>query len=834
MISLNFADICYDEQKQLGAQLSQNSKKNQTSKKIRSKYISHTQKVLDFVDTLGLEKTFLGRFAYLLDSKFNIRRVSLLFLFCFVLSFVIYFNFDLSLSVKVGGVATADIKSPINFVMLDEIATEEKRIEAEKNVPLVFDYDPDTYEKVLSNLYSSFHEMRMLSKNINWPKKDWKREEKVKEFLINKEKFEEILNVKISKRIFEWLVEKQFSVSLENIIKNSLISWFNNKIIDKPENLFLKKDSNVLLRNIQSNNVTVSVPLEELKAIKDKSSFKIIENYRLKRFSLRDRKNMKIFANSLVIPNVTFNRNETESKKSASRESVLPVQISIKKNQVIVNNGSVITPLHVTIFNEVEKRKSERNVLFVSLLTGLLLSLILLVFHSYLNRVGSKEFKIGEKTLSVMTLVTFMTVLMTKLFIFITDAAFLDKYGSIIPSTFFLYAAPVVSGSMIIGMLVNSGNMVWLYTCFLSLVMATMMGMDLSYFVIVLVGGIAAARGAFKCEKRNDIYWAGLGAGGVSAVVILLIVSLKFYGKPELGDQLLWNVPAGLIAGVLASMITMMVIPLIESAYSYTTDIKLLELSNLSHPLMQELIVKAPGTYHHSLVVGSMVEAAAKEIGANSLLGKVMAYYHDVGKSEHPHYFIENQRPGYNPHDHVSPYMSKTILVAHVKDGAEKALEYKLGKAILDGILQHHGTTLISYFYNRALEEANGEPVDENEFRYPGPKPQFKEAALVMLADSIEAAARSFDEPTAARLQKLVKDIIQAKFLDGQLEECNLTLRDLSIIENAFEHVLLGMYHQRIDYPGQKQKEVDMAKKEVKKGKAELRLQENVSTKKSS
>ena len=141
---------------------------------------------------------------------------------------------------------------------------------------------------------------------------------------------------------------------------------------------------------------------------------------------------------------------------------------------------------------------------------------------------------------------------------------------------------------------------------------------------------------------------------------------------------------------------------------------------------------------------------------------------------------------------------------------------------------------LISYFYNRALEEANGEPVDENEFRYPGPKPQFKEAALVMLADSIEAAARSFDEPTAARLQKLVKDIIQAKFLDGQLEECNLTLRDLSIIENAFEHVLLGMYHQRIDYPGQKQKEVDMAKKEVKKGKAELRLQENVSTKKSS
>jgi putative nucleotidyltransferase with HDIG domain len=180
-----------------------------------------------------------------------------------------------------------------------------------------------------------------------------------------------------------------------------------------------------------------------------------------------------------------------------------------------------------------------------------------------------------------------------------------------------------------------------------------------------------------------------------------------------------------------------------------------------------------------------------------------MAYYHDIGKMEHAQYFIENQRPGHNPHEQISPHMSKTVLVAHVKDGAEMGYRHKLGKAIIDGIRQHHGTTLISYFFNKAIEDQD-EDIDmvrEEDFRYPGPKPQFKEAALLMLADSIEAAARSLDEPTAGRLSSLVRNIIQNKFLDGQLEECNLTLRDLRVIESTFRRVILGIYHQRIDYP---------------------------------
>jgi putative nucleotidyltransferase with HDIG domain len=323
------------------------------------------------------------------------------------------------------------------------------------------------------------------------------------------------------------------------------------------------------------------------------------------------------------------------------------------------------------------------------------------------------------------------------------------------------------------------------------------------YMLVASIGGIAAARGVHSCSKRNDIYWAGVRTGLVNALVLAAVTFLQPPGEKSVWVNLAWNMPIGFGGGMFSALVTLALIPLFETIFNYTTDVKLLELASLNHPLMKEMIVKAPGTYHHSLVVGSMCEAAAEEIGANPLLAKVMAYYHDIGKMEHAQYFIENQRQGMNPHDHISPHMSKTVLIAHVKDGAEMGYAHKLGPAIIDGILQHHGTTLISFFYNKAIEEQDESmhAVQEGDFRYPGPKPQFKEAALLMLADSIEAAARSLDEPTPGRLTSLVRNIIQSKFLDGQLEECDLTLADLSIIEECYRRVILGIYHQRIDYP---------------------------------
>jgi putative nucleotidyltransferase with HDIG domain len=254
--------------------------------------------------------------------------------------------------------------------------------------------------------------------------------------------------------------------------------------------------------------------------------------------------------------------------------------------------------------------------------------------------------------------------------------------------------------------------------------------------------------------------------------------------------------------GIATAVLASGAIPLLESIFQYTTDVKLLELTNLNSPILRELMVKAPGTYHHSVVVGNLVEAAAEAINANPLLARVAAYYHDIGKISKSQYFIENQSGGENRHDKLSPSMSALILTTHVKEGAELARQHRLGQSIVDIIRQSHGTALIKYFYQKAVEQAApGQIVDEHDFRYSGPKPQTREAGLVLLGDAVEAASRTLTDASPARIQGLVQKIINNIFIDGQLDECELTLKNLHEIAWSFNQILGGIHHHRIDYP---------------------------------
>jgi putative nucleotidyltransferase with HDIG domain len=261
------------------------------------------------------------------------------------------------------------------------------------------------------------------------------------------------------------------------------------------------------------------------------------------------------------------------------------------------------------------------------------------------------------------------------------------------------------------------------------------------------------------------------------------------------------------LSGLLSAILTGTLIPLMEALFGYTTSLKLLELSNFNHPILHNLMLKAPGTYHHSIIVGSLAELAADRVKANSLLARVSAYYHDIGKMGKPLYFIENQSPSNNPHNDLSPSMSAKILFSHVKNGVRLAHEHNLGEDITGIIEQHHGTTLVSYFFNKAKHRENTEldTVQESDFRYPGPKPQTREAAIVMIADACEAATRSIPEPTASKIQTMVQNIINKRFLEQQFSDCELTLKDLQIIEECFSRTLTSIYHHRIEYPGQKQ-----------------------------
>jgi putative nucleotidyltransferase with HDIG domain len=783
--------------------------KKQDDVRWRSKYTDPSRRFVEWVNSLGFEQTRIGRLLGVLDERYHLRNWGLVFVFCLLLSFIIFWDVDVTHQVALGDVAPADIKSPISFQMTDEIATEEKRKAAEAAIPPVFDYDAKTYELLINRVYKSFRPMRKEIKSIRWPTNSARREQEIKDFAQFKPEFEKDLGVEIPDRMFEWLTENRFAAPYENILIRALVKWSSRRIMDGQGAMFKGPDSPLLVRVVGdgrglNGGDEFTLRRDEVHDLKRISDFDLEGILGTDHLSARERGMALNIARILVVPNLIYNRQETVERRKKARDAVLPVQVSIKKGQVIVGVGSVVQAQQVALIRELNSLRSSRHADFVSVVVAFLFMILATVFFSYLRRSVGRRLNITIKDIYAMGSVVLLVVLLTKMYMFLVDAAFANKMD-VIPANSLLFGAPVAAGPMLVGLMISYGEIVWLFTIFMAITLAMMVDVDFNfvYLLVTAIGGIAAARGVHSCSKRNDIYWAGVRTGLVNASVLAAVTFLQPAQDRSLGMMLAWNVPLGFAGGVFSSLVTMALIPLFESIFNYTTDVKLLELSSLNHPLMKDMIVKAPGTYHHSLVVGSMCEAAAEVIGANPLLAKVMAYYHDIGKMEHAQYFIENQRPGSNAHDHISPHMSKTVLIAHVKDGAEMGHDHKLGPAIIDGILQHHGTTLISYFYNKALGEQNEDidTVNEADFRYPGPKPQFKEAALLMLADSIEAAARALDEPTTSRLTSLVRNIIQSKFLDGQLEECDLTLRDLSVIEEVYRRVILGIYHQRIDYP---------------------------------
>lgn len=771
----------------------------------RVNYEDHSQKFLDWVDSIGLEKTFFGRVVQLLEEKFFIRRAAFIFIYCVLLSYTIFYQFDIPYNFNVGDVAAFDVVSPMGFEMTDEVTTEEKRTKAEYAVPVVYDYDTTVFERVSVNLIHSFRTMRAYYRETTWPAQPAAMRLKVKEFFQYKKQFESELGVPVSDFMFEWLIDLKFNSRIEAVAIRNLENWYDRKISEAPDRFIPAGQSTVLARVVHRNNLgkEFSIPREQILDLQAPENFDFDLKKDLSRFSESDQANLLYFARSLLVPNMTLNKQETAIRRQAAREAVIPVAITIKKNQTIIAQGAIVQPFQMAVIKQIENIRTDTRKDVMALSMAFMLSIAIMVFFSYLKRFTVNKVKIEFKDISVMMLIAFGVVFVTKIYLFMTDAAFASKLGHILPPAVFLFAAPVAAGPMLVGLLISYGEIVWLFTAFLSVCLGIMVDYNYSFMFVSLVGGIAAARGVYNCKTRNDLYFAGVRTGIINAAMIAFVMTMMKFDQEGGGKEILLSIPAGFLGGIFSALFAMMFIPMLESLFNYTTDVKLLELSNLNHPLLKEMIVKAPGTYHHSMMVGSMVEAAAEEIGANPLLGKVMCYYHDIGKMEHANYFIENQKPGHNPHDHISPFMSKTLLVAHVKDGVEMGASYKLGKPIIDGILQHHGTTLISFFFNKALDlkKADDPEISDQDFRYPGPKPQFREAALCMLADSIEAAARSLDEPTPARLQNIVKNIIQRKFSDGQLDECNLTLKDISKVEAAFVRILLGIYHQRIDYP---------------------------------
>lgn len=373
-----------------------------------------------------------------------------------------------------------------------------------------------------------------------------------------------------------------------------------------------------------------------------------------------------------------------------------------------------------------------------------------------------------------------------------------------IPFLFLPVSSIVIIATLLFGDLQLSFIMSFFTSLLVALVMREpAMLSRLDVMLIYFLGNLAATFTVREARTRGKLLEAGLYIGIIQILCLFLL-------HPDMGSALnrnnqlfyIWSLA---LNGFIATFVVLSTLKIFEFLFGVLTNFSLLELSDFNQPLMKRMILEAPGTYHHSLVVSNIAEAAADAIGANALLARVGAYYHDIGKLEKPEYFNENQVVGGNKHDDIVPSISRMVIQNHVPEGMNIGRQYKLNALILDFIPQHHGTSLMYYFYQKALEEAQSQDqVKEENYRYPGPKPQTKETAIVLLADSVEAAIRSLDDPTPPRVAETVRKIVNNKFIDGQLDECNLTLKEIELIAETFTRILSAMYHSRIKYPEKK------------------------------
>lgn len=425
--------------------------------------------------------------------------------------------------------------------------------------------------------------------------------------------------------------------------------------------------------------------------------------------------------------------------------------------------------------------------------TFLLISIILFLFYKDIKRYRPAYLK-DTKLLFLLGLLITTTLLFSRFFAHLNEAL---QRGLLLPDgSGFLFGIPIPFGAILVALIFDFHAAI-IFSFVISLIIGIWVNEPL-YLIYALIGSLTAAFCATNSKKRSSLIKGGIYVSAVNiiTVVIIYLINDKFFSPTALSAIFF-----AATSGVIAAAVVLIILPLIEHIFGVTTDISLVELLDLEHPLMHNLMINAPGTYHHSVIVASLAGSAAEAVGANPLLARVSSHYHDIGKVKMPEYFVENQIGTVSKHDKLTPHMSSIIITSHVKEGLELAKQYKLPNAVIDIIRQHHGTSSIAYFYQKAKELAPNTPPMPEDYRYHGPKPQTRVAALVMMADAVEAASRSLIDPTPSRISALVEKIINNIFLDGQIDECELTLKDLSVIKSRFNHILTIIFHKRIAYP---------------------------------
>ncbi len=651
---------------------------------------------------------------------------------------------------KEGDIPRVDIKAPRDIV--DQKATKEKEEQAIAKVGKQYTLKPEIKKQSEDNMNSMFDKLIALSNMTNATALDKENElKKLTVFQLTDEQYKSLLGI-----------PKEDLANLQsNVI--SVIDSAYEKNLEESDDAALKEAKRVAGAKIDSLNLD-AVAISALKQM----------------------------IQTQIKPNVFYDQEKTDEKIQEAQKSVS--KVIIKQNQTIVKEGEPVTQNQLDILSDLGllDDKNGTAYIYVYLAVAVLLATILFLQYNFIKLNYTEIFKNTKKLLliSVINLISLV---------------FARAIGSISP-----FLIPFACAPMMLTLLLNY-KLSFIVSALNIVIISALSSFNVQIIILGIISSILGATLLKKMQSRNDLLYSTLYIAVISTIFTLstgIIVSSNF------GDVII-KAGATFSGGLLSGIFALGILPFLEGTFNEVTTLKMLELSNPNNPLLKKLLMEAPGTYHHSMLVANLAEMAADEVGINSVIVRIASYYHDVGKLERPYFFSENQMGGENPHDNIPPNLSTMIIKSHVKDGLELAQKYKLPKIIQDIIAQHHGKTLVKYFYYTMKNNCeNPDEVKEEDYMYEGPIPSTKEAGIVMLSDSVEAAVRSIKEPTKEKISEMINSIIEDKLKTGQLNNCNLTLKDIEKIRICFLTALNGIYHQRVEYPKDKIKELNNENKE--------------------
>ncbi len=501
-------------------------------------------------------------------------------------------------------------------------------------------------------------------------------------------------------------------------------------------------------------------------------------------------------------PNIFYLADETQKRRDAAARNVLPTRGKVIKDLEIVGKNKLVTQeiyrniYSLKVAQDRQKDVKVRRDWYPILGRMLLVLFILTLFFYRLEHYEKRYFSSVRNVIAISVILVMEIAFIAFAYRLVNTVLIPMEWGGDVE---WGYLLPFIMGPMLVTVLYDHETGI-VFNLVSALLLALMIGFEFRITLVHFFTGIIASRAVNNIRYRSHFLLALLFSC-VSYAILITVMGLIQYGELNI-ELLLRNLMAASVSALFSLVMTIFLIWVFERIFGITTNLTLIELSDMNSPVLKMLSMEAPGTYHHSVLVGNLAESAAEKVNANPLKTRVLAYYHDIGKVFKSEYFIENQTGVIDSlHDKISPRMSAIIVSSHVKQGIELGRKYKLPPAVLDTIREHHGTTLISFFYDRAKEQEPDKNILRDDFCYPGPKPSSRETALIMLADSVEAASRTLTEPTASRLKGLVNSIIDAKIADGQLDNCDLTFIELSEIKESFIPVLTAMFHARIEYP---------------------------------